>query len=116
MRDGSAVDAVADNRLDDIAQAREALIGELLPALPDPLVGCDRSGTVVYWSDAARNLYGHLASDAEGTRVLKLLAALPMPLLEIMEGAQRPRPLARRDPHRTREGTDWPSRVAGPPA
>jgi PAS domain S-box-containing protein len=59
---------------------------ELLASLPDPVIGCDTDGTVVYWSRAAEELYGYPAADALGRRAATLLRTrFPMPLLEITE-------------------------------
>ena len=62
------------------------LISELLESLPDPVIGCDVEGRVVYWSRAAREVYGYSAQEAIGTPVVGLLRTrFPRPLLEIME-------------------------------
>ena len=59
---------------------------ELLQSLPDPVIGCDADGTVVYWSPAAEKAYGYLAAEAEGRRAAALLhTRFPAPLLEITE-------------------------------
>ena len=62
------------------------LISELLESIPDPVIGCDVKGFVVYWSPAAAEIYGYSAEEAIGQRVVKLLQTrFPLPLLEIME-------------------------------
>ena len=59
---------------------------ELPEALPDPVIGCDVDGTVVYWSRAAEEVYGHHAEEALGRRAATLLhTRFPVPLLEIIE-------------------------------
>jgi PAS domain S-box-containing protein len=59
---------------------------ELLQSLPDPVIGCDADGTVVYWSRAAEEAYGYLATEARGRRAAALLhTRFPAPLLEITE-------------------------------
>jgi two-component system cell cycle sensor histidine kinase/response regulator CckA len=59
---------------------------ELLQSLPDPVIGCDADGTVVYWSPAAEEAYGYLAAEARGRRAGALLhTRFPAPLLEITE-------------------------------
>jgi two-component system cell cycle sensor histidine kinase/response regulator CckA len=59
---------------------------ELLEALPDPVIGCDVDGTVVYWSRAAEEVYGYNAEEALGRRAATLLhTRFPVPLLEIIE-------------------------------
>jgi hypothetical protein len=62
------------------------LISELLESLPDPVIGCDAGGYIVYWSKAAREAYGFSIEEAVGERVLTLLQTrFPKPLLEIIE-------------------------------
>lgn len=62
------------------------LISELLESLPDPVIGCDAGGHIVYWSKAAREAYGFSIEEAAGERLLTLLQTrLPKPLLEIIE-------------------------------
>jgi PAS domain S-box-containing protein len=62
------------------------LISELLESIPDPVIGCDAAGHVVYWSRAAREAYGFAAEEAIGRPVVSLLQTrFPKPLLEIME-------------------------------
>ncbi len=59
---------------------------ELLESLPDPVIGCDTEGTVVFWSRAAEELYGYPAAEALGRRAATLLhTRFPAPLLEITE-------------------------------
>ena len=59
---------------------------ELPELLPDPVVGCDTDGTVVYWSRAAEDTYGYTAAEAVGRRAATLLhTRFPVPLLEITE-------------------------------
>jgi PAS domain S-box-containing protein len=59
---------------------------KLLDLLPDPVIGCDTDGTVVYWSRAAEETYGYRAAEARGRRVAALLhTRFPAPLLEITE-------------------------------
>jgi PAS domain S-box-containing protein len=59
---------------------------ELLDLLPDPVIGCDTDGTVVYWSRAAEKTYGFPAAEARGRRAATLLhTRFPAPLLEITE-------------------------------
>jgi PAS domain S-box-containing protein len=62
------------------------LISELLESIPDPVIGWDAGGRVVYWSEAARQTYGFAAQEAVGQPVVSLLQTrFPMPFLEIME-------------------------------
>lgn len=62
------------------------LAAELLESLPDPVIGCDADGTVVYWSRAAEDVYGYPAGEALGRRAATLLQTrFPAPLLEITE-------------------------------
>ncbi|HEY5431055.1 MAG TPA: PAS domain-containing protein [Solirubrobacteraceae bacterium] len=62
------------------------LISELLESLPDPVIGCDAAGHIVYWGRAAREAYGFSAQEALGERVPELLeTTFPRPLLEILE-------------------------------
>jgi PAS domain S-box-containing protein len=57
-----------------------------LESIPDPVIGCDARGHVVYWSKAAREAYGFAAEEALGRPVVSLLQTrFPIPLLEIME-------------------------------
>jgi PAS domain S-box-containing protein len=59
---------------------------DLLNSLPDPVIGCDTGGTVVYWSRAAEEVYGYPAAEALGLRAATLLhTRFPAPLLEITE-------------------------------
>jgi PAS domain S-box-containing protein len=59
---------------------------ELLELLPDPVIGFDTDGTVVYWSRAAEAVYGYPAAEALGRRAATLLQTrFPLPLLEITE-------------------------------
>jgi PAS domain S-box-containing protein len=59
---------------------------ELVESLPDPVIGCDTDGTVVYWSRAAEAAYGYPAAEALGRRAATLLhTRFPVPLLEITE-------------------------------
>ncbi|HEX3977274.1 MAG TPA: PAS domain-containing protein [Solirubrobacteraceae bacterium] len=54
--------------------------------LPDPAIGCDTDGTVVYWSRAAEDLYGYPAAEALGRVAATLLQTrFGLPLLEITE-------------------------------
>ena len=67
-------------------QDSSELISELLESIPDPVIGCDARGHVVYWSKAAREAYGFAAEEALGRPVVSLLQTrFPIPLLEIME-------------------------------
>lgn len=67
-------------------RADAPLIFEVLQSIPDPVIGCDRSGRVVYWSPAAGAAYGYEAKDVLGERALPLLRTrFPRPLLEIVE-------------------------------
>jgi len=62
------------------------LISELLESLPDPVIGCDAGGYIVYWSKAAREAYGFSIEEAVGERLPTLLQTrFPKPLLEIIE-------------------------------
>jgi PAS domain S-box-containing protein len=62
------------------------LAAELLDSLPDPVIGCDTDGTVVYWSLAAQSAYGYTREEALGRRAAGLLhTRFPAPLLEIAE-------------------------------
>jgi PAS domain S-box-containing protein len=59
---------------------------ELPDLLPDPVIGCDNDGTVVYWSRAAEDTYGYDAEEALGQRSATLLRTrFPVPLWEITE-------------------------------
>jgi two-component system sensor kinase FixL len=59
---------------------------ELLESLPDPVIGCDTDGTVVFWSRAAEEVYGYPPAEALGRRAATLLhTRFPSPLLEITE-------------------------------
>lgn len=59
---------------------------ELPEAIPDPVIGCDADGAVVYWSRAAEEAYGYSAAEALGRRAATLLQTrVPMPALEILE-------------------------------
>lgn len=59
---------------------------ELPEALPDPVIGCDADGAVVYWSRAAEEAYGYSAAEALGRRAATLLQTrFPMPALEVLE-------------------------------
>jgi PAS domain S-box-containing protein len=70
----------------DAAPWGRPLISELLASLPDPVIGCDAAGRVVYWSPAAHEVYGYSADEAVGVRVTTLLTTrFPRPLLEILE-------------------------------
>ena len=62
------------------------LASELLDSLPDPVIGCDAAGHIVYWGRAARDAYGFSAEEAIGERASELLdTRFPRPLLEIIE-------------------------------
>lgn len=62
------------------------LVEELLDAIPDPIIGSDADGTVVYWSRAASEVYGYSAAEALGRGAISLLRTqVPLPVLEIME-------------------------------
>jgi PAS domain S-box-containing protein len=62
------------------------LIADLLESMPDPVIGCDAAGLVVYWNRAAHELYGHSAEVALGTSAMCLLQTrVPRPLIEITE-------------------------------
>jgi PAS domain S-box-containing protein len=59
---------------------------ELPDLLPDPVLGCDGDGAIVYWSPAAEQAYGYAADEALGRRAATLLQTrFPLPLLEITE-------------------------------
>jgi PAS domain-containing protein len=59
---------------------------ELPDLLPDPVLGCDADGAIVYWSRAAEQTYGYAADEALGRRAATLLQTrFPLPLLEITE-------------------------------
>lgn len=59
---------------------------ELPDLLPDPVIGCDSEGTIVYWSWAAETTYGFSAAEALGQRAASLLhTRFPAPLWEITE-------------------------------
>jgi PAS domain S-box-containing protein len=62
------------------------VISELLDLIPDPVIGCDAEGIVVYWSRAAAEIYGYASGEAIGQPVITLLQTrFPLPLLEIIE-------------------------------
>jgi two-component system, cell cycle sensor histidine kinase and response regulator CckA len=86
---------------------RSPLIIELLESLPDPVIGCDAAGRVVYWSKAARNAYGYSTEEAVGEHAIKLLRTrLPRPLLEITEELTDLGHWRGRLVHRTKDGRD----------
>ena len=59
---------------------------ELVAAIPDPVIGCDARGTVVFWSRAAETAYGYSAAEAVGRRAaIVLQTRFPAPLLEIVD-------------------------------
>lgn len=59
---------------------------ELLDSLPDPVIGCDVDGMILYWSRAAEEVYGYPAAEALGRRAVTLLhTRFPAPPLEITE-------------------------------
>jgi PAS domain S-box-containing protein len=59
---------------------------DLIEAIPDPVIGYDTQGTVVYWSRAAEATYGYSADEAVGRRAAAVLhTRFPAPLLEILE-------------------------------
>jgi len=68
-------------------QARDPdLAAELLESLPDPVIGCDADGAVVYWNPAAAAAYGYEREEVLGRRAATLLhTRFPAPLLEITE-------------------------------
>jgi len=81
------------------------LVSELLESLPDPVIGCDAKGRVVYWSPAAHEAYGYRAEEAIGARVTTLLTTrFPRPLLEILEEVTDLGRWQGRLVHRTKEG------------
>jgi PAS domain S-box-containing protein len=83
------------------------LISELLESLPDPVIGCDNKGRVVYWSTAAREAYGYATTEAIGVVVTKLLMTrFPRPLLEIMEEVTDLGRWQGRLVHHTKDGRD----------
>jgi PAS domain S-box-containing protein len=83
------------------------LIVELLESLPDPVIGCDTKGRVVYWSAGAREAYGYSTTDALGVVVTQLLMTrFPQPLLEIMEEVTDLGRWQGRLVHHTKDGRD----------
>lgn len=69
-----------------MGQAGVDVTAELLESLPDPVIGCDTDGTIVFWSRAAEEVYGYNAVEALGRRAVSLLhTRFPMPLQEITE-------------------------------
>jgi PAS domain S-box-containing protein len=59
---------------------------ELVEAIPDPVIGYDTEGTIVYWSRAAEATYGYSADEAVGRRAAAVLhTRFPAPQLEIVE-------------------------------
>ncbi|MGH2875433.1 MAG: ATP-binding protein [Solirubrobacteraceae bacterium] len=81
------------------------LISELLESIPDPVIGCDVEGHVVYWSRAAREAYGYSADEALGEPVVALLRTrFPAPLMEIMEEVTDLGHWQGRLLHRTKDG------------
>jgi len=81
------------------------LVSELLESIPDPVIGCDATGRVVYWNRAAHDAYGFSAEEVLGQPVVKLLGTrFPAPLLEIMELVTDVGHWQGRLIHRTREG------------
>jgi PAS domain S-box-containing protein len=78
---------------------------ELPDSLPDPVIGCDVDGTVVYWSRAAEDLYGYPAAEALGRRAAMLLRTrFPAPQLEITEELGDVGSWRGRVEHRCRDG------------
>jgi len=79
---------------------------ELLDSLPDPVIGCNREGAVVYWSHAAEEMYGYAAAEALGRRAATLLhTRFPSPLLEINEELEDLGRWQGRLEHRRKDGT-----------
>jgi PAS domain S-box-containing protein len=91
MQTGSDVDEVCSTSLPRPIGLEDSpwsspLISEVLESLPDPVIGLDTEGHVVYWSKAARDAYGYSSQEALGHRMTVLLQTrLPKPLMEIME-------------------------------
>ena len=57
-----------------------------MDSLPDPVIGCDVAGVVVYWSQAAETAYGYTCEEAVGQPAASLLRTrFPAPVLEIIE-------------------------------
>jgi PAS domain S-box-containing protein len=80
------VNAQAADHASATAPWGRPLISELLESIPDPVIGCDARGHVVYWSRAARDAYGYSSEEATGQPVTILLQTrFPRPLIEIME-------------------------------
>ena len=62
------------------------LVDELVESLPDPVIGADADGMIVFWNRAARELYGYSAEEAIGKQSAALLQArAPVPWAEILE-------------------------------
>lgn len=79
---------------------------DLLDSLPDPVIGCNREGAVVYWSHAAEEMYGYAADEALGRRAATLLhTRFPSPLLEINEELEDLGRWQGRLEHRRKDGT-----------
>ena len=77
----------------------------MLESLPDPVIGCDSEGTILYWSRAAARIYGFSTEEALGTRARELLhTRFPAPLLEILEELGDEGSWQGRLGHRTKEG------------
>lgn len=112
MRSGTDVSNAAAARAAGAADLAASpwgrpLISELLESLPDPVIGCDVEGYIVYWSKAAREAYGYSAQEAMGERAVALLATrLPRPLLEILEEVTDLGQWQGRIVHRTKDGRD----------
>jgi PAS domain S-box-containing protein len=71
---------------DAAAPVREATVPELLALLPDPVIGCDITGAIVYWNAAAREAYGYASDEALGAPLATLLRTeSAMPIAEILE-------------------------------
>jgi PAS domain S-box-containing protein len=78
---------------------------ELPALLPDPVIGCDATGTVVYWNRAAEETYGYGAAEALGQHPASLLhTRFPAPLLEITEELSDLGQWQGRLEHRCRDG------------
>lgn len=110
MRRRSDVSNVRADRLTGIGGLAASpwgrpLIPELLESIPDPVIGCDVDGHVVYWSRAAREAYGYSADEALGEPVVALLRTrFPAPLMEIMEEVTDLGHWQGRLLHRTKDG------------
>ena len=79
----------------------------VLDLLPDPVIACDASGRVAFWSSAAHRAYGFAADEAIGRTAAALLRTrFPVPQLEIAEALADAGHWRGRLHHRRRDGQE----------